>query len=135
MRFFCDRNVPPQLARMINAFDQYHTIMAYNDDDRFTETTPDVEWIKVLESDGDPPWIIISGDGRILKNPTELLALRESQLSFFCLTKQWMVMKIHDQAWRFLKVWPDIVENAKGSNPKIFEVSAGSGLKVERKHF
>jgi len=134
MRFFCDRNVPPQLARMVDVFDRQNTIRAYNDDDRFSETTADVEWIRVLATDGDPPWIIISGDGRILKNQIELAALKDSQLSFFCLAKPWMTMKIQDQAWRFVKVWPDIVENAKGSNPKIFEVSGGSSLKVERKH-
>ncbi len=133
MRFFCDRNVPPRLARMVDVFDNQNTIRAYNDDDRFDETTADVEWIRVLSAD-NPAWIIISGDGRILKNKIELAALKESKLSFFCLAKQWMGMKIHDQAWRFVKVWPDIVENAKGESQKIFEVSCGQGLKIERKH-
>ena len=119
---------------MIDAYDRHNTIRAHDDDDRFSQTTADVEWIRVLATDGDPPWIIISGDGRILKNKIELAALKNSNLTFFCLARQWMSMKIHDQAWPFVKVWPDIVENAKGTNPKIFEVSGGSSLKVERKH-
>ena len=43
-----------------------------------------------------------------------------------------MHMKLYEQAWKFIKIWPDIVENAKGTTPRIFEVSGGAGLKVER---
>ncbi len=67
MRFFFDRNMPPQLARMVEALEREHTARSYYDDDRFTDTTPDVDWIKALAAD-DPPWIIISGDGRILSS-------------------------------------------------------------------
>ena len=34
-----------------------------------------------------------------------------------------------------MKVWPDIVENAKGTTPRLFEVGGGSALKIERIHF
>jgi len=131
MRFFFDRNMPPQLARMVDVLEREHAVRSYYDDDRFDDTTPDVEWIKVL-ADDDPAWIIVSGDGRILKNKTELSALKEARLTFFCLSRQWMHMKIYEQAWKFIKVWPEIVENAKGSTPRIYEISGGAGLKVER---
>jgi len=41
-------------------------------------------------------------------------------------------MKIPEYAWKFIKVWPDIVRTAKASAgaPKIFEVSGGHGLKI-----
>ena len=61
-RFFFDRNIPPQLARMVDVLEREHTARSYYDDGRFTDTTSDVEWIKVLAAD-DPPWIIITGDG------------------------------------------------------------------------
>ena len=93
--------------------------------------TPDVEWIKRIGAD-NPPWIVVSGDGRILKNKTERSALMEARLTFICLTRTWMHMKIYEQAWKFIKVWPDIVENARGTTPRIFEISGGAGLKVER---
>jgi hypothetical protein len=131
MRFFFDRNTPPQLARMVDALEREHTARSYYDDDRFDDKTPDINWIKVLAAE-DPPWIIISGDGRILKNKAEMSALKEAKLTFFCLSRQWMHMKLYEQAWKFIKVWPDIVENAKGTTPRIFEVSGGAGLKVER---
>src|SRR5271165_3702871 len=131
MRFFFDRNMPPQLARMVDVLEREHTARSYYDDDRFGDATPDVKWIKVLAAD-DPPWIIVSGDGRILKNKTELSALKEAKLTFFCLSRQWMNMNIYEQAWKFIKVWPEIVENAKGSTPRIYEISGGAELKVER---
>lgn len=131
MKFFFDRNMPPQLARMVDALEREHTARSYYDDDRFDDKTPDITWIKVLAAD-DPPWVVISGDGRILKNKGELSALKEARLMFFCLSRQWMHMKIYEQAWKFIKVWPDILENAKGTTPRIFEVSGGAGLKVER---
>jgi len=93
-----------------------------------------VEWIKVLAAD-DPPWVIISGDGRILKNKAELIALKEARLTYFCLSRQLMHMKIYEQAWKFIKAWPDILENAKGTTPRIYEISGGAGLKVERIHW
>ena len=133
MRFFFDRNMPPQLARMVDALEREHSARHHDEDPRFSPTTPDVEWLRSLGSD-DPPWIVISGDGRILKNKTELSALKEARLTFFCLSRQWMHMKIYEQAWKFIKVWPDIVENSKGTTSRIFEVSGGAGLKVERKN-
>lgn len=134
MRFFFDRNMAPTLARMVNEMDREHSVVSYYDDGRFEATTPDVEWIKALAAD-DPPWIVVSGDGRILKNKTELSALKEAKLTFFCLSSQWMHMNFYrEQAWKFIKAWPDIVENAKGTSQRIFEVSGGAGLKVERKH-
>lgn len=135
MRFFFDRNMSRMLARMVDILDRDHSAQSYFDDDRFTPTTPDVEWINVLAAD-DPPWIIVSGDGRILKNKTEMSALKEAELTFFCLSNQWMHMNVYkEQAWKFIKVWPHIVENAKGTSQRIFEISGGAGLKIERKHF
>ena len=64
----------------------------------------------------------------------ELSALKEAKLTFFCLTRTWMHMRIYEPAWKFIKVWPDIIENAKGTTPRIFEISGGAGLKVERIH-
>ena len=117
MRFFFDRNMAPQLARMVDVLEREHIARSYYDDDRFQETTPDVEWIRALAAD-DPPWIIISGDGRILRNKTELSALKEARLTFFCLSRTWMHMSLYEQAWKFIKTWPQIVENAQRHDPE-----------------
>jgi hypothetical protein len=131
MKFLFDRNMSPRIARMIDAFDPEHSVRHHDEDPRLTATTPDVEWIRALGAD-DPPWVVVSGDGRILRNKAELAALKEAGLTFFCMSKAWMHMKIHEYAWKFVKVWPDVVDNAKGIAPRLFEVGGGSGLKIER---
>lgn len=116
---------------MVDVYEVDHTARHHDRDDRFNETTTDKEWLSALAAD-DPPWVVISGDGRILKNRVERQALREANLTFFCMSRQWGRMRIAEYAWKFIKVWPDIVNNARGSigTPKIFEVSGGRGLKI-----
>ena len=58
-------------------------------------TTTDVEWITTLASD-IPPWIVLSGDGRILRNKVEVKALSEARLTFFCMSKVWSHMDLHE---------------------------------------
>jgi hypothetical protein len=120
-----------RLAAMVDVYETDHTARHHDRDERFNEKTPDTDWLSILAAD-DPPWIIVSGDGRILRNKTERQVLREANLTFFCMSRQWGRMKIAEYAWKFIKVWPEIVKSAKASisAPKIFEVSGGRGLKV-----
>lgn len=129
MNFFFDRCLPRRLAHMINTYEADHTVLHH--DDRFEEQTSDVEWMRTLANE-HPPWVVISGDLSIVKrNKAERAALREANLTFFYLTKQWTRnMPFHEFAWRFLKVWPEIVKNAGTHTPQIFEVSAGRASKV-----
>ena len=133
MRFFFDRSVPHRLARMVQVYEEGpngHQIVHLDDDGRFLHNTPDVEWIKVLAGNGKPRWIIISGDGRILKNSVERAALREAALPFCCLASQWMNMPFHDQAWRFIKAWASIVKKADPKSNHIYELSAGKSMEL-----
>jgi hypothetical protein len=76
--------------------------------------------------------VVISVDQHILRNKVELQAVRESGLKFFFLTfKGWLDQKIHEYAWKFMKVWPDIVEEAEHSKKMVFRIRAGTSLKVE----
>ena len=75
MRFFFDRNMPHRLARMIDVFETEHTIQHHDDDPRFNQTTTDIEWLSVLNEDAER-WVIVSCDGRILKNKAESQKLR-----------------------------------------------------------
>ena len=127
MRFFFDRNMSPYLARMVDIYERGHTVIHHDDDGRFGPTTTDIEWIKALAAD-DPPWIVLSGDGRILRNKAESAALEEARLTFFCMSKTWSHMPIHEYTWKFLKLWPEIVEGSKGTTPRIFEVA---GAKID----
>jgi PIN like domain len=130
MIFFFDRCTSPRIARMVHAFEAIHSTRHHDDDARFSKSTPDIEWIAAIGAE-DPPWAVVSGDARILKNKHELAALRATRLKYFCLSAQWMRMQIHEQAWRFMKVWPQIVENALTSRVSLFEVRGGKALKVD----
>ena len=129
MMFFFDRCTSPRIARAIAALETTHTIRHHDDDGRFTTLTTDLEWIDALAAD-ELSWAVVSGDARILRNKVERAALKEAALTFFCLTKAWMSMGFNEQAWKFVKVWPAIVESALHSKTKIFEVAGGKALKV-----
>ncbi len=129
MRFFFDRCFPIRVARKIGAYEISHTIRHHDDDSRFEPTTKDVEWITALGRD-DPVWIVISGDGRILRNRAERQVLLETALIFFCMARTWLHTPAPEYAWKFVKVWPEVVESAAHSKARLFEVSGGRALKV-----
>ena len=132
MRYFFDRSAPIGLAKMVRAIDEKRFKIVHHDEDgRFSETTTDIEWMQAIAADGSPNWIVISGDGHILKNKVERQVLEETKLVFFCLDGPWQEMPIHEQAWKFMKVWPKITETAKTSKHKRFRVRAGTALAVE----
>jgi hypothetical protein len=88
MRFFFDRSMPIRIARMVAAYETEHTIRHLDDDARFADSTPDMEWMRTIAAD-TPPWIVISADFGILRNKAERAVLPESGLTFFCFNKAW----------------------------------------------
>jgi PIN like domain len=132
MRFFFDRNMSPYLARAIDILDRENEVRHHDQDPRFNERTTDIEWVSVLGKDV-PTWVVLSGDGAILKNRAELKALKEAKLTYFCMSNRWSKMKTSEYAWRLIKIWPDIVEKAKRAylRPQIFEVSGGKSNKID----
>jgi len=134
MRFFFDRCAPIAIARMVRAIEGTATTIRHHDEEsRFNPKTADTEWMKKLGEDGEPPWIVISGDGRILKNRAERAVLDEVGLPFFCLDKPWPNTPIYEYAWKFMKVWPKIVDTAcQRKAGAIFKISAGSSLSIDQ---
>lgn len=132
MNFFFDRNMPPQLARMVGVFHTKgeHVIRHHNDDSRFNERTTDIEWISALGKDR-PTWTVISHDGAILRNAVERAALRDANLTFFFLKGAWLHLTIHEKACKFLRVWPEVIKEAQCSVPTAFEIPVKS-LRCEK---
>jgi hypothetical protein len=86
MRFFFDRSVPVGLAKMVRAIDESaHTIVYLDEDPRFTIKSEDTEWLETLGK--DLPWIVISGDGRILRYKAEKKSLKK----LVCHTFAWRI--------------------------------------------
>lgn len=57
-------------------------------------------------------WVIVSGDTRITRNPTEREAWLESGLVAFFLGKGWGNLTFWDQAWKLVQWWPWIIDQA-----------------------
>ena len=127
MHFFIDRNVPIALARMLGHYDLTHTVVYH--DDLFERTTPDTEWLQII-AERDPVPVVVSGDGRILRNPAELQVLRGLPITFFLFVGAWLNLKWPEFAWKAIKIWPEVVAAASPRRPSVFRIPV-SASKVE----
>lgn len=131
MSFFFDRCVPVKLCNIVKAAEGTRQTIEYHDD-HFPKETADADWLRAVGRWSKKP-VIISGDNRILVRPDEATALKEQNLTFFCLASGWVECPFWEVAWRFLKVWPDIVSTAaKCRQPEIFKIGFGKSLKIEQ---
>lgn len=129
MEFFFDRNIPEALCRMLGYFDRNHSVIYL--DDQFNRTASDTDWLGDLAGRQPPP-IVLTGDGRILRNPAECQVLRNSTLTFFLFADGWNSVSWADRAWKTVKIWPDIVRQATNTRkPTVFKIPI-SANKVER---
>ena len=113
MKFFFDNTMSRRVIEALKILDSSQEIVHLTE--RFPADTPDAEWISALSEEGD--WVIVSGDVRITRNPGERAAWLESKLLAFFLAKGWTNQPLWDQAWRFVKCWPRIVEQASRIKP------------------
>ena len=100
------------ILRAIDILDRENEVRHHDQDPRFNERTTDIEWVSVLGKDV-PTWVVLSGDGAILKNRAELKALKEAKLTYFCMSNRWSKMKTSEYAWRLIKIWPDIRQSTR----------------------
>jgi len=129
MKFILDENISPNLAKMLDAFDPVNEVVHILE--YLAPGTADVDLIGEL-STWDPKPVLISGDGRILKNKVELSALKSADLTFFVLAKGWNNLSWEDWGWKSVRAWPKLaLEAQKIRHPTVYEVSPGT-LKIKR---
>jgi hypothetical protein len=132
MKFFFDRCISRRLAHTAAALETgAHTICHHDDDQRFRKDTKDIEWLAALGKD-TPPWIVVSGDSRVLTRTVERVALSEANLMYFVMSHSWCNTPFDTYVWKFFKVWPDIVKAARINTPTVFEIGGGKNLKIKR---
>lgn len=127
MDFFLDRNVPEKLARMLGYYDRDHTVIFH--DDLFGESTPDTEWLQGIGRRSPVP-VVVSGDGRILRNQAELQVLRDLPITFFLFVDAWCNLPWHERAWKTIRVWPEVIKAASPPRPTVFSIPVRA-LKVD----
>ncbi|MCD2174758.1 DUF5615 family PIN-like protein [Rhizobium sp. C4] len=105
MKVLVDENLPPALARALNAlFAGKHEIIHLRD--RYGPGVKDTHWITDLSADGR--WVVISGDRRITRNKAEYSAFRNSNLVGFFLAKGLYKSSLLKQMERILALWQTI---------------------------
>lgn len=121
MKVFLDNNLSPYLARALHTLLEPEGDQVVHLSERFAPDTEDRVWIEALAAEGG--WIVISADRRINRNPIEREAWRRSRLVVFFLSPQWRRLRHIEIAWRLLRWWPRIEEQARlVSPPAAFEL-------------
>ena len=127
MKFFLDNNISHRLAAALLSLEyrverENWTIKHLRD--LFEPQTEDIAWLEALGREGE--WIVISGDIRISRNPTERAAWRESGLTPFFFASQYPEKNIWTQVTHFLHWWPEITREAREHR----EAPEGSGYVI-----
>ena len=119
MKFFVDNNLPPALARALNALSSPDGHSVTHIREKFAEQTKDEIWISGLASEGE--WIVITRDK--LNKGLEREALRRAGLRTFMLDKSWSDHPFWDICYQLVRWWPRIVQESAG-------IQGGAAFKV-----
>ena len=109
MKFFFDNNLALKIAKGLNGFvAPDHKVVHLRE--LFEGDVDDVEWMRALAK-GDN-WIIVTADVNIGKNPHEIAAWKEAGHTIFFLKRGWLNLSFWEQAHKFTKCFPQIIEKA-----------------------
>ncbi len=112
MKFFFDNNLAPKIAKGLNDFvTPDHEVIHLRE--LFRADTGDVEWMEKLASEDN--LIIVTADVNIGKNPHEITAWKKAGHTIFFLKKGWLNLQFWEQAHKFVKCFPQIIEKAKAA--------------------
>ncbi|MCW5714801.1 MAG: hypothetical protein KIT43_09850 [Bauldia sp.] len=123
MKVFFDNCTSPPLAATLNGFLEHlgHSA-AHIRHLPCGAGASDAEWIAMLAAD-HLRWIVVTGDGRIRKNPAERAAYRAAGLCGFVLAPSYQKTPLHQQASFLLWRWPEIERLANLiAGPALFEL-------------
>lgn len=112
MRVLVDENLPPALARGLNAlFAGDHEVVHIRE--IYGPSVKDLDWIPALSKQGR--WVVISGDRGIRKKKAEYNAFRASRMIGFFLAPGLLKAPLVKQAERILANWDGIETFVAGS--------------------
>jgi hypothetical protein len=114
VRFFVDNCIAKKIAQSIAILAQGRDQEVVHLTDRFAPDTRDVDWIRVLQREGN--WTIISADPRISRNRIEQAAWQESRLTAFFFV-DFASRRFWAQAEEIVHRWPLIAETARDCTP------------------
>jgi hypothetical protein len=107
VNFFFDNNLAAKIARGLNGFvAPEHSVTHLKE--RFRADTPDEVWMQALASEKE--WVIVTADTSIGKNPHEIVAWKEAGHTIFFLKPGWLKLSFWEQAQKFVKCFPQVLE-------------------------
>lgn len=110
MKIFFDNCTPPPLAETLDGFVRHLDHSAHHIKDLpCGRNATDIQWIEMLAAD-NRSWIVITGDGRIYKNPPERAAFKQAGLFGFVLAPAFQSFPMNQRASFLLWRWPDMMQ-------------------------
>ena len=114
MKIRADEHVSPRILRALE-------LLVLRDDWELSTVrevhaarTHDETWIPRFASEGGRA--LLSGDGKMLKRPHELKAIRESGLVVVIMASPWQSARRHEQAATLIWHWPELSILLEGAN-------------------
>ena len=135
MKFFVDNNLPPVLAKILDAYlkAQHPDGKAIHLRERFPQDTPDIEWITELGKEEDD-WYVFTADLRIFRNKAEKQAWRQSGLSAFVFKKGLAEKPLHlklAQIFRLMEKIEARITHSRRATSTFLEELPASGDKLK----
>ncbi|PJZ78107.1 hypothetical protein [Leptospira neocaledonica] len=127
MKFFLDNNLSPKIAKVLDILDSSNSVIHLQE--KFNRDISDIDWIRSLGQDKD--WIVLTADNKILTNPHEKAAWKESGLIIFALKKSWLSLKLWDFASSIVRRWPDIIKSSQKASPAQCFIVPIKGEKIQ----
>ena len=121
-----DNNLSFTLAHCLQPVFPEHEIVALRD--KFPTNTKDVDWIKVLDSEGG--WAAVTSERRLKTRPHERLALDRSKIVFFFLTGAWLKCSVPETAWRLIRLVPVIEKQSSLTESGLFDLPVNATSKL-----
>jgi predicted nuclease of predicted toxin-antitoxin system len=134
MRLILDENLPPALARSLDALSSRDGHSVTHIRDLVGSGALDTTWIAAAAQEIDP--VVVSGDRRMLTREHELRALRAHNLTTFILGPGWSDRTFWDKAWLLTRWWPKFIDVAgRAPHGTIFRVPHRNAPADLRPHF
>jgi hypothetical protein len=133
VRLFLDNCTSPALAATLNGFLTHRNGLAQHIADMpCGRDASDPEWIEMLRASGEE-WIVLTGDGRLRKNPAERLAFRAARLKGFVLNPGYHKTPLNQVASFLLGRLPEIEQLARlTAAPFLYEIPMSRSARVRQ---
>ncbi len=122
-----------RLVHIIRAFDDCVDIRALEEESGFSKGMEDEDWIGKI-SQWIPKPIALCGDGRILKSPAKLAALKEANTHFVVMADGFPCLPWNQMVIKVLQGWEGICHAvAKEVEKTVFRFRANGGIEIWRR--